>query len=322
MKKGMQGLLSAGGLLLAAGPAWAESLWSEGTVSLGYRQDSLDWNIAGSTAGTNPNVLSELTWRDLEFLQVKGELAGANHNQTYFRGYLAYGLVLDGENQDSDYALDNRTAEFSRSVNGVDGSNTLDISGALGHVLPFGADGRHQFIPLLGYSYHTQNLRMTDGNQVVSDLANAQIYDPTITSMPPLGPFAGLNSSYDTQWHGFWLGADTIFALQDQGTVFARLEAHWVDYLAEADWNLRSDFAHPVSFEHAAEGFGWVLELGWRQPVSNHKWVWGASVVLQQWRTDAGLDWTYFADSSVGVTRLNEVNWESTALNLTLNKSF
>jgi len=26
---------------------------------------------------------------------------------------------------------------------------------------------------------------------------------------------------------------------------FLRIEYHWADYLANADWNLRTDFAHP-----------------------------------------------------------------------------
>jgi len=31
----------------------------------GYRQDRLDWNIAGDLQGNNPDVLSELKWKDL-----------------------------------------------------------------------------------------------------------------------------------------------------------------------------------------------------------------------------------------------------------------
>ena len=32
----------------------------------GYRKDNLDWNIAGDTTGNHPNILSELTWDDVE----------------------------------------------------------------------------------------------------------------------------------------------------------------------------------------------------------------------------------------------------------------
>jgi len=37
----------------------------------GYRSDDLDFNIAGDINGNNPNIISELTWEDLESYQVK-----------------------------------------------------------------------------------------------------------------------------------------------------------------------------------------------------------------------------------------------------------
>ena len=36
----------------------------------GSRVDQLDWNIAGDSAGSSPNILSELTWDDLEIFEV------------------------------------------------------------------------------------------------------------------------------------------------------------------------------------------------------------------------------------------------------------
>lgn len=296
-------ILGAGCLLVAyIGPTLADD--TQATFSTGYRLDSLDWNIAGNLAGTSPNVISELEWRDMQFLQFKGELAGSNQNGTYFRGSAAYGLTLGGENQDSDYATDNRTGEFSRSVNGIDGSHVLDFSGAIGRDMPFGANDTHRFIPLLGYSYHTQQMRITDGNQVI----------------PASGPFAGLDSSYDAQWSGFWLGGDVIFDLADRGTVFTRLEGHWVNYLAKADWNLRGDLAHPVSFEHEADGTGVVFELGWRDILLADGWAWGVDLSLQRWQTDPGLSTFYGATTTA--QRLNEVNWSSKQLNFSLSKEF
>ncbi|MGD8383733.1 MAG: hypothetical protein PVJ11_16445, partial [Syntrophobacterales bacterium] len=39
-------------------------------LSAGYREDEFDWNIAGNSSGNNPNILSELTWEDLQIFQV------------------------------------------------------------------------------------------------------------------------------------------------------------------------------------------------------------------------------------------------------------
>jgi len=38
-------------------------------LQLGYRADSLDWNIAGDTNGQNPNILSETQWTESKIPQ-------------------------------------------------------------------------------------------------------------------------------------------------------------------------------------------------------------------------------------------------------------
>jgi hypothetical protein len=44
---------------------------TEFIVTGGYRVDDLNWNIAGDINGNNPNIISELTWDDLESYQLK-----------------------------------------------------------------------------------------------------------------------------------------------------------------------------------------------------------------------------------------------------------
>jgi hypothetical protein len=274
------------------------------TLEAGFRRDNLDWNIAGSN--NSPNVLSELTWRDLNIFQVKGELAGSNVDKYYFRASFDHGWVLSGENQDSDYAGDDRTLEFSRSINGVDGSTVWDLSLGFGKEIPFGAKAQHRLIPLGGLSYHRQSMRMTDGNQVV----------------PADGPFPGLQSSYDATWAGLWFGADTLWDMRESGIVRLQLEYHWKAwYSAKANWNLRTAFDHPVSFEHEAVGEGLVLGLAWRGTPVRHHWVWGVDLTYQRWITDSGTDRIYWADCyCYSEGPLNEVNWSSMALSLSLRR--
>ena len=337
MKFGLKGISKSVGrrfvLLLVATFSPVGSLmaggFSEATLIAGYRQDSLDWSIAGNTAGSSPNILSELTWRDLNIFQIRGEVTAANANGVYFRGSAGYGWVLSGENQDSDYAGDNRTLEFSRSINGIDGSRVVDFKGGLGVEFSFGAQKKHRFAPLVGYSYHTQQMNMTDGNQTLFDLANLQVLIPSASGTIPLGPFSGLNSSYDAVWSGAWVGADFLLDLEGKGLVTLHLERHWPKYTAKANWNLRDDFAHPVSFEHEANGRGWVMELGWRNRPAHNNWVWGASMTLQRWTTSSGIDRTFLVipappcnGNCYAETRLNEVNWSSRSINITLSKAF
>ena len=102
---------------------------------------------------------------------------------------------------------------------------------------------------------------------------------------------------------------------KDKFSGFFRFEYHWADYYAEADWNLRTDFKHPKSFEHEADGWGVVFRTGGDYALNN-TWSLNFNWDLQKWETDEGIDRTFFSNNTVGQTQLNEVNWESFSLRL------
>lgn len=268
------------------------------SAEAGYRQDNLDWNIADVDG--DPNILSELSWSDLRIFQAQLDLA-VNINQLTLFGMVGYGDITDGKNQDSDYAANDRQAEFSRSNNQA-GGDVMDGSLGVGYIFKAGHTGSYQryIMPMAGYSIHQQNLTMTDGFQTI----------------PAAGKFAGLNSSYDTQWDGPWIGfsfwsTDTARDL----TIAFDLAYHQADYHAEANWNLRPDLAHPKSFEHWADGQGISFSLKSSYGLSK-RWKFIMSLDYQSWSTDAGLDRVYLSAGGSEETQLNEVNWDSAALNL------
>jgi hypothetical protein len=281
-----------------------EGSWfqTEFLLSTGYRVDDLDWNIAGDINGYNPNIISELTWDDLESFQLKISNKTTFQQLLMLRGSLAYSWIFNGENQDSDYLGDNRTLEFSRSNNNSDEGNMLDASFGIGWQFTF---GRSDFVmaPVIGYSYHEQNLTITDGYQTI----------------PQSGPFPGLDSTYETEWKGPWIGLDFIFRTDEKSKItpeietFISIEYHWADYYAEADWNLRTDFAHPKSFEHEADGHGIVFSTAVKFLLDYH-WVLNVNFDYQKWSTDPGADRTFFANGTIAETQLNEVNWTSYAI--------
>jgi len=262
-------------------------------LSAGYRVDDFDWNIAGDTTGENPNILSELTWNDIEIWQIKLQNKTIIRKTFYFRGSVAYGWIFEGENQDSDFNGNDRTLEWSRSNNSGDDGNVFDASLGIGYPFTFGK-GKFRMSPLLGYSYHEQNLTISDGNQTI----------------PLLGPFPNLDSTYETEWDGPWLGLDLVFQLNKKHTMFAEIEYHWADYYAVADWNLRPDYAHPKSFEHVADGNGMVVSVGWTY-LFHRRWALDVTIDYQNWSTDHGVDRVFTAAGGTAETRLNEVNWES-----------
>lgn len=282
----------------------------QGTVSLetGYRKDDLDWNIAGNINGNTPNILSELTWEDLESYQIRLTGAMDIQQQLIIKGSIAYGNIYNGKNQDSDYNGDNRTLEFSRSNNSSDDGSLWDLYFGIGPRFDFGLN-YFNMVPMVGYSLHMQNLSITDGYQTIDTVDN----DP--------GPFAGLDSSYETVWQGPWLGIDLeLNAMQPlwifrEARFHVSYEYHWATYYAEANWNLRSDFEHPKSFEHDASGYGIVYAMGATVFLSEQLSL-ALSYDYHQWETDKGSDIVYLTDGTTSITRLNRVRWNGSALYL------
>lgn len=268
-------------------------------LDAGFRRDSLRWSIAGDLSGKlTPNVLSELTWESINIRQLAVGWKADSPDGVQLRTKAAYGWIYDGRNRDSDYLGDDRTLEFSRSDNETSDDSVLDLSAAIGYRLDY-RTGRMlwRITPLLGLSRHEQRLRITNGFQTV----------------PPLGPFPNLDSTYRTKWTGPWAGIELSNESGAPSRGFIRLEHHWADFRAHANWNLREDFQHPRSFEHEANGRGSVVSVGIVSPVRD-QWSVRLSIDYQRWRTDPGIDRVYFANGAVAVTRLNEVEWTSRAL--------
>ena len=286
-------------------------------ITGGYRVDDLDWNIAGDINGNNPNIISELTWEDLESYQLKFQGRLAWPNIIALRGSLAYGWLFDGKNQDSDYLGDNRTLEFSRSNNKTEDDYVWDASLAVGYPFRFGRTVIGTLTPLVGYSHHEQNLNITDGFQTIAT--------PGLT--PPLGPFEGLDSSYETEWRGPWIGIDLQFRSAEIKSFVHRIETyftyeyHWVDFEATANWNLIDRFAHPKSFKHMTDGNGFVIGAGFNCRLTQ-SWALNFNFDYQDWSTDSGTITFFLADETSHKQQLNEVNWSSYALMMGLSLQF
>ena len=292
---------------------WAASSFY---LSAGYRTDDLDWNIAGTRQGSDPNVLSELNWSDVTIYMLKLTNRTVIRDRIYLRGKLDYGVVVSGDNRDSDYGADNRTQEFSRSVNSVDGNSVWDGSVGIGPHLSF-LGSRVRLCPLLGYAVARQDFNIVDGYQALAD-------PPATTAT---GPIDGLDSRYQTRWDGPWIGLDLLLAMPFEKGFIRCVELlfsgeyHWVDYSADADWNLRSDLQHPVSFAHEAEGRG-LMVGAMMQFETRSRWGFNFGMSMMALTTDPGLDRVYAADGSIADTRLNEVNWRRFTLETGLSYRF
>ena len=283
-------------------------------VSVGYRKDELSWSIA-SVYGV-PNIISELTWNDLEAIELSSSLRWTAENGLHLRAGFSYGWVYSGDVQDSDYWGNNRTMEFSRSYSKGDDSKLYDGHLGIGYRfdVPLGSSvSSLSLIPIVGYAWHVQDLKMTNGVQAVSDyhrLSELRIG----SSPPPVGyQMPDLDSSYKTDWQGVWLGLDLDWTVNEKHSFAASFEYHIMDYEAEANWNLRHDLAHPVSFEHEADGDGVVFSLDYKYR-SSQEYSFSIGVNYMDFETDSGTARFHSAGGATTSTKLNEVEWESYAV--------
>lgn len=295
--------------------AFADQNYTLLAAEAGYRVDQLDWNIGGVNSGRTDqyvNVLSELTWRDVKIRQAALQLDSQDKNGFGLRWRVSFGKVFEGDNQDSDFDYDNRQGEFSRSNNEAGGDVSEILIGMAKCYQGQWRSRAYYLTPALGYSLSRQNFEMRNGFQA--------LFVPTPGGAPDPGeegPIAGLNSTYDTKWETLWFGVDVGVQQTDRLHWLVGMKFHAGDLTARANWNLRSDFAHPLSFEHWADGYGVATTLGGQYKLTADL---SMSVTLdyQSWNTDRGVDRVYFSSGSSIDTPLNEVNWESTAINVGL----
>ncbi len=274
---------------------------------IGFRIDDLKWSIADQDG--HPNILSELEFNDLIIFQYGFDF-DLTVKEIYLRSTLYYGGIIDGKCTDSDYYIDNREGLFSRSESEINNDDVQDITVGLGYQFYLN-NKKSKIAPLIGISDHQQNLRITNGVQTVAT--------PQLT--PAIGSFPDLNSTYQAKWNTWWLGMDAFFKVTKNVSLSSSLEFHTANYKAKADWNLRDDFAHPVSYTHKAKGKGIVIKVGINKTLDKH-WNVGLMTIWQDWRTSSGIDKLYFSTGETISTKLNKVDWESKSINLFFSYKF
>lgn len=282
-----------------------DGLYTDGLVVTPYidhAKTNLEWSIsAGPSTQYSPNILSELSFDDMK---TKGwglslsYLKKLNNKWAFnIEADLLKSKISSGDVQDSDYAEDNRQAEFSRSYSDAkgDGADRRTISTGFKYRW-FGNKGHYASV-LIGKQIYDFDIRMRNGTQVI----------------PATFPIPGLSSTYETETDSIFiaLGSEHVF---DWGTVGLRLERHDVSYDAKANWNLREDLAHPVSFAHTAEGTADVIVLGYSYTI-NKSWDVFANLSRRTMSLNDGYDHVFANDGRSTVVRLNNVDMTTSAVN-------
>lgn len=251
-------------------------------VYSGYQTEDFHWSIAGTINGTNPNVYSELKWKKVGGAVLGAEASFKIWRQLSVTGAYSRSFTSSGTVNDTDYGMDNRYGPvYNGNFSSDKGYTEAWRLGLAYNVF----DNRWiNIIPGAGYGINRQDLYLVDHT----------------------GQFSNLNSSYATKWQGLYVSALVIVKPVKRISASAWARYNQVNYNAAADWNLITQFQHPVSYRHTASGYG--VETGGLISVKiiNHlKFNLGASYF--SWQTGNGTDQLYLTDGQVDKTQLNEV---------------
>jgi hypothetical protein len=285
-------------LLLFCVSSNANKLSSSIIYGIGERQTEVDWNIAGNLAGTNPNVISELEWKDIKSHQLL--IGSVLQDGDYFlKMFGEYGYIYDGSNQDSDYNLDNRQGEFSRSVNNSGKGYLLDAG------ISYGRDYRFlrkfKVSPRVGYSFHRQHLKIYEGKMVIGS-----------------ADLTGLDSLYEANWRGPQLGIGLKYKI-NKSVISLDYSFQDIDFNGYTDWNLRSDLRHPKSMTQQGDGSGTKISASYERAVSSFS---SLSLVGNFYKYKADGTHTFHLASSDSSQKLNQVNWKSSEIKIVYRSLF
>jgi hypothetical protein len=268
------------------------------TYGIGERNTTVDWNIAGNLQGTSPNVISELIWQDIKSRQVSvGSIW--TEGDYFLQASGEYGKIYSGQNQDSDYNLDNRQGEFSRSVNNAGKGYMLDLE--LNYGKSYIVSPKLKVDASLGYSGHRQNLKMYEGNQIIGSAS-----------------LVGLDSLYQSNWSGPQVGVGMNY--KNDNNIYSLNYTHQnIDLNGHTNWNLRPDLKHPVSMTQTGSGTGNKISAGYERSVSNFS---SLSLLLSRYNYSASGTHVFHTLSGDPAQKLNEVNWQANDIKLIYRSLF
>ncbi|OAQ41771.1 hypothetical protein A5893_01250 [Pedobacter psychrophilus] len=266
----------------------------EFSISTAYQQSDFKWSIAGSANGTNPNVYSELIWKNLRGPAFQTSLKTKLWKGLFIQGSVNYSAIIGGSANDTDYADDNRVNPVFEANLQSDKGYTADYLITVGYKYK---NKKLSISPYLGYGKSTQSMFLLDEN------------------------IEELNTSYKANWSGPFVGFIFDAQLKTNLHLETDFAYHQLGYHAKADWNLIDNFAHPVSFKHTANGFA----LNGKITVVYTFYKSSAFFIDVQksfWNTGAGIDELFYDNGDIAFTKLNQVERNSNNLGLGLKLYF
>ncbi|WP_421941366.1 hypothetical protein [Pedobacter sp.] len=266
--------------------------------TVGFQKSNFDWSIAGNAAGTSPNILSELIWKDVKGMGYGLDVGYKIIQNLAVKSSSEYYSIHTGEATDTDYADDNRESAFYHDV----------LNAGKGHL----------FKTTLQLSYQAFKIEQFSINPIIGAAYRKQEFY-LLESLSNPGT-AGLKSTYQTTYTGIDLGGEFVFSTQSFA-ISAGLLAGFYKYSAKANWNLIPDFEKPVSFIHKANSFSIAGNLNLSVPLNKNLKL-ELDYKINRINTHSGVDRAFYINQPAVETLFNGATFNSNALLLGLTFSF
>lgn len=285
----------------------------------------LNWNIAQDLSGTaSPNVLSEL-----EFEKIRGYQAGLAASvsgeffhpdiQLFFEGEGSSGRISRGIATDTDYMGDDRLNIGSRSESKVRGDEQRNYSAGVGLSYDL-VPQQHALSLIAGAYFQNEDINIREGRQLIA----APGFFPLSSLDALTHTLGGLNSNYLSEWSGYWVAGQYRFSWQDWA-LSVRYQQYRGEYYGEGRWNLRAEgssaLQQPKSFSHRADSSGASWQLGLEYELNTQldlHLTWSTG----EWDAKEGTATVYFADGTLGRTRLNQAERQASEIRVGLSYTF
>ncbi|MDO3641788.1 hypothetical protein [Mucilaginibacter sp. L3T2-6] len=252
------------------------------SLTTGRQVEDFSWSIAGNISGQSPNVLSELKWQKVSGQNYAAALQWNPWKKVFITGGYNRVSVHSGNVSDIDYTSDNRTQpNYNQNFSDKKGYTSAWFAGAGYAVIN---SSLFSLVPFAGYGINAQSLYIVD-----------------LT-----GRFPGLDSRYDTEWKGPFLEIKSSVKIVRDLKLTADLAYNQVTYSARGDWNLISQFQHPVSYRHSANGYGVNASIGLAYSITPNIAI-DAGYSYFNWETGNGTDQLYLSSGQVDKTQMNGV---------------
>lgn len=268
------------------------------SISTGYRQQDFRWSIAGTSDGKDPNVYSELIWKNLKSVSYNLNLEYKLNKKILLQASLSRSAVFSGKVSDTDYQKDNREYTSFYGLFDSNKGSAVSLEGCVGYVLLNHSGFR--IIGYAGYGFKKQYQFLLD---------NEGRYD------------SNLKSTYDHQWQGVMGSIKATIFVSNHFSVEPDFTYHQVKYTAKGNWNLITDFQHPISYTHTANGFGLEPAITVNYHF-NHSWELFTKGQYEAWETGKGIDILYRMNGQQPKTQFNGASSNGIYLSVGLKHGF